>query len=271
MKLFNLKNAPSEIEIKLNIAEFMPDADIDEDSIINGSFFLALKFQFIYLTKSYYPKSTLNFSRFPVMKINGSDNDYQCMNYLTLVLNRINDNADDIIKNIVEKRKYISFDDIKEEFDQYIVQQIRNESKNQKIKFLDIKRKSLEIKVEFDLKELSHLNVLQSFNFINSARIALQNQFENYHRSYCPHEEINIENQPDFIIRCNNEKTLDYFVGILNKVNNQSNYLYEQVLNDNTGDLKDFFASFLNGFISQEILKDQLPITSSVNKKKNKL
>jgi hypothetical protein len=269
MKLLNLKKSPFQIEINFNFYEFMPDVDIDENSILSGSFFLSVKNQFTYLTKFHYSRAVLDFTRHPTMKIQSDDEN--CMNYIYGILDKVNNNSEKIINNILEQRQYIAFDDLKNQFDQYIAEQIRSTTKEQKIQFLQVGKIPNGINVEFDLKELSHLNVIQSLDFINSARIALKQQFENYNKSYCPHESINIEAEPHFIITGASKETLDYFEQILKRINNQSNYLYEEVVINDRMELKEFFTSFLNGFIAQEILKDQLPTTSTVNKKKNKI
>lgn len=272
MKFLNLNKLPCEIEVAINFAEFMPNENFDENSIVSNAFFPSLKFEFLYYSKLHYSTTILTFTKFPQehkIKINSVNE--ECINYLYLILNRINENSVEVIESIIPQRKSISFDDLQSEFDLYIIDTIRDESKNKKLQFLEIKREPFKIEVEFELQELSHLNVLYSFNFINSATVALQKQFENYHQSYCPSEEMNIEPQPHFVITGNNEKTLDYFIHLLNKVNQQSNYLYEHVLNGDTENLKEFFDSFLNTYIAKEILADQLPATSTINKKKNKV
>lgn len=269
MKLLNINKSPFQIDLSLNFSEFMPDVDIDENSIISGSFFLSIKNQFKYLTKFHYSRTVLDFTRHPKMKIQADNED--CIHYLFGILDKLNDSSDEIIKGILEKRAQISFDDLKTQFDQCIADQIKNTTKNQKIQFLNIQKKPSEIHVEFDLKELSHLNVLQSFDFINSARVALKEQFENYHKSYCPNEEVSIQSEPHFVITSSNENTLIYFLDILKRINNQSNHLYEEVVSSDRIDFEDFFTSFLNGFIAHEILKDQLPKTVTINKKKNKI
>lgn len=269
MKLLNLKKSPFQIDINFNFEEFIPDVEIDENSIISGAFFLSVKNQFTYLTKFHYSKSVLNFTRHPKLKIQSDDE--TCMDYIYGILDKVNNCSDEIIKNIIEQRASLSFDDLKNQFDQHIATQIRNLTKEKKITFFKINEIPSGIHVDFDLKELSHLNVIQSLDFINSSRIALKKQFENYHKSYCPNEKIVIEAEPHFTITGASEKTLNYFVDVLKKINNQSNYLYEEVVINDRMDLKEFFTSFLNGFIAQEILKDQLPTTSTVNKKKNKI
>jgi len=269
MKFIKLKQSPFEIEISLNFSDFMSNADIDEKSVLHSSFSLAVKHQFSLFLKFHYPEAELKFSSHPIIKIQGNDND--CLNYIFEVLNKLNEQSKEIIADIYKKRQLFSFDDLKLQFDQNINQQIRNKNQKQNLQFLEIKQNDLEINVKFELNELSHLNMLQSLEYINVTRDAIKEQFEIYNKSYCPDENISIHTQPDLVITGNNKKTIDYLVNILNRVNNQSNYIYEQVLNDRKGNLKEEFSFYFNSFIAQEILSDYLPNTSQINKKKNKV
>ncbi len=269
MKLLQIKKSPFEIEIQFDFLEFMPDADIDEASIIHNSFSLSAKHQFGYLSKFFYPESELKFSTHPTIKIKSHDND--CLGHILKIINSVNNKSDEIIKEIYGIRQNIASDNLQEIYDHYISNEISHDIRKSDLQFLDITLKDLSINVGFNLKELSHLNVIQSLEYINTTRDAIKEQFEIYNRSYCPKEIIDIQTLPILKIQCSKQETVNYLLTVLQRINNQSNHIYEQVLNDKKGNLKAEFSSFFNSYIAQEILSDYLPKNSIDKKKKNKV
>jgi len=151
-------------------------------------------------------------------------------------------------------------------------------NKNSDLKFLDISHDNDMIMVSMPFIELHRIeNDLPSL-FKNTFISVIEKQFPNIMETYYPESQLTIEKNPSLLLQSNDHNCIQYFINLLDKINKQSNKMYEIALHDldtppflKEDLLVEKLTTLLNRFIETEVLDEHMPLNNSIEKKKLKL
>jgi hypothetical protein len=141
---------------------------------------------------------------------------------------------------------------------------------------LNIQYKASEIKVKFNMKDISLLEYLNSELFVRTFNNTLKDKFDNiisFHFT-TGEKKATIKAEPFLQIYSDDKKFLNYLNEILKKINSSSKFLCQEISAKKIGELKLDLKEFLEEFFAQKVVehnKQQGLCFLKVEKNKNSL
>jgi hypothetical protein len=284
MKFLKLKKNKHSINIKFDLTSILNDPLLGNENNLDNfktAFEDSIKY---YAEKFSRPNSDVNFgtgnSSFSIQ----FDNDNLLQDYIS-ILDSINNNSKRIYKRLVDSGNIITTSNLNtfiEHFYASLFKEIIEYNKTLDLKFLEIETTPFSLKVSTNLKEINFIDPSIGNNYNMCFTECVTKQFNDYAKTYHPNEDLFIsvlyKELQYLVITSNNNNTITYLANICEKLNNQSNKIYEIAINDihlsyfeKEDSLTEQFSKLINGFISKEVMEQHLPSNNTSTGKRLKI
>jgi hypothetical protein len=265
MNIFDIEQNESTLLIKLT-EPYLNHKD-GVSSFVSLAFYESLKYHCENFAKLYYVNEPIVIDNVDSVKIYATNK--KMLKELTTIFSNTN-KASNLYEIFDKHLNKYTIDSIHNFFSNIIWEEIIDFNRHKKLNFITSANEDSAISIKFTSAALEHLDTEKNVEFIGSFLDALMEKLMFLGKNYYPKTEFLIERSK---VISNDQHFLQYIAHLIDKVNSQSNHIYEMSYSQK-GEyypMRDEFYDFFCGFMEKQILEDKLVVNPESQKKKPKI